>query len=754
MPPHYDSDSEEGTDKEQRRCRECQSYNFVVDWQQGDIICTSCGVVCDSHIIDESYEGRNFNNDEDRARKAFANSDARCGMVPNDESRYAGGMQPTSLSRRPFGGSYKMNVSDDFSSSGNQESSGDGIYSGYEMNKRLKRTHIRVEKMLQVQHTNQVREALLARKILDRKKMELSAKSVEITSTANSADPTDSRNNDNTMESERIQQEMKELEDKVSSISSHHYNKKSSLFKNKWSLERALLLHGSPMEASSVLVSIYNRKTITDRDGAAFSDSTLEQERTEIYKQMDKSDKVASLDLYRAYSIILSALSSMKLDEILLKECVNWMVEFVSLKNGFHIKGINSQTNLDKEETKELNKIKQMSALGAATVFVMAKKLGVGRGLQDICSHFYEIDLNNHPHPHFHSCFFSLSSSTKSSSLSETSSPSYKLNTSFVLKPKHVSKATSELKEAFPDVFRSIIADTTMNAANLVHGISERLDLPPMASGSIRAICIYCGEQQMKNGAFSGILPNVICAGVTYLVCHAGSIMQRLAKQAVESAENTKTSKPIKKEDEEKDIVKLEGCDRSVFITGISKKKKGTKRSREQTKIYQATKLDFDIENADDPSDLFQLYPETESSESSGSDNSTKIAKTFDALTSDSTYQHDEKVSSPQDNFDQELYTLRGWFSWSNQKPWGRTLVDIEKSFNNNEQKSKGNDGYLLSHKKFHNFYKNFLFEQRHFLLKDIVQKHLEEYSSSSIDGSCCHFVNIEVVAPLMSQNV
>ena len=34
-------------------CPECGGNNFVVDWRQGDTICTSCGLVVDSHMIVE-----------------------------------------------------------------------------------------------------------------------------------------------------------------------------------------------------------------------------------------------------------------------------------------------------------------------------------------------------------------------------------------------------------------------------------------------------------------------------------------------------------------------------------------------------------------------------------------------------------------------------------------------------------------------------------------------------------------------------
>ena len=37
-------------------CQDCSEDQFVTDYASGDIICRSCGLVSDSHIIDDRPE--------------------------------------------------------------------------------------------------------------------------------------------------------------------------------------------------------------------------------------------------------------------------------------------------------------------------------------------------------------------------------------------------------------------------------------------------------------------------------------------------------------------------------------------------------------------------------------------------------------------------------------------------------------------------------------------------------------------------
>jgi len=78
---------EELFDSTERRCRVCRSSALITDWAQGDRVCTSCGVVDEEHLLDSRPEWREF---EDKVTSTI-----RCGMVPVDETKYLGGLQPT-----------------------------------------------------------------------------------------------------------------------------------------------------------------------------------------------------------------------------------------------------------------------------------------------------------------------------------------------------------------------------------------------------------------------------------------------------------------------------------------------------------------------------------------------------------------------------------------------------------------------------------------------------------------------------------
>ncbi|KAK9814054.1 hypothetical protein WJX73_010802 [Symbiochloris irregularis] len=49
-----------------RVCKDCGGVDFVEDRSQGDLTCTSCGLVAESHMIDETAEWRSF-SDSDKA---------------------------------------------------------------------------------------------------------------------------------------------------------------------------------------------------------------------------------------------------------------------------------------------------------------------------------------------------------------------------------------------------------------------------------------------------------------------------------------------------------------------------------------------------------------------------------------------------------------------------------------------------------------------------------------------------------------
>lgn len=50
-------------DSSKNRCQDCQQAEFVMNRAEGTLVCTNCGLVNESRIIDETSEWRNFSNE-------------------------------------------------------------------------------------------------------------------------------------------------------------------------------------------------------------------------------------------------------------------------------------------------------------------------------------------------------------------------------------------------------------------------------------------------------------------------------------------------------------------------------------------------------------------------------------------------------------------------------------------------------------------------------------------------------------------
>lgn len=63
------------------RCRDCQGTDFCVD--HGDLICTDCGLVAQSHLLDDTPEWNNYDDDIDRSRVGAPASTLLTGKGPS-----------------------------------------------------------------------------------------------------------------------------------------------------------------------------------------------------------------------------------------------------------------------------------------------------------------------------------------------------------------------------------------------------------------------------------------------------------------------------------------------------------------------------------------------------------------------------------------------------------------------------------------------------------------------------------------------
>lgn len=46
-----------------QKCEDCYKTDFVMNRAEGTLVCTHCGLVAESRLIDETSEWRNFSNE-------------------------------------------------------------------------------------------------------------------------------------------------------------------------------------------------------------------------------------------------------------------------------------------------------------------------------------------------------------------------------------------------------------------------------------------------------------------------------------------------------------------------------------------------------------------------------------------------------------------------------------------------------------------------------------------------------------------
>lgn len=619
----------EWDEEEDERCRACHAAALYTDWAQGDRVCTNCGVVAEGHLRDIRPEWKDFNEAEDIVRGLP--SGARSGLVAVDESKYVGGLQPTTLSKHAFGGDSH------------------GGYGMARMRKRLKTTNKRLDYMMEKIHSNALKDAKLDRRIRLKR----------------SRNQQDVLHNDDSIRPELEHVILQEEEDA--------HRLQTALYAEKWSLDRALLLYGQDHE----------QREVTD------------EEREELMGKLDSILRKASNDLYTAYSMLSQAATALQLPERVLSESVHRLVRFVTLKDGVRIPGVASRLSHDSvgsssqieqkemvKQLKEYNLRKQMAALGGALLFLTARSLGWTRCIAEICSSF-----------------------TKNNQI-QVNEKSKKKAPAFI-KAKHVSRAMKEIQSLFPEygkyhtIMQSATSDlpstTVIQDANATANFADhslrKLQLPPVAEACIRTLLIQLRDEQLTLGRYSGTKLSTICASLAYLICTAGSLMQRLARQHRNSLHNKPASASFPPRKKQK-AIKVE-----------AKKEHTAMVPKAKTEIGSNSSSDSD----DDDDELL------------GPANSR--LKTDDDDVPFDVFSHAAIMG---DQTEKQQYELkRMWDAWAEQMCWARSIVDLEQSCG-------------VSRSVIHEFYKKELYERRAELL-ECLSESVKEPLSREKDPQSLH---------------
>jgi transcription initiation factor TFIIIB Brf1 subunit/transcription initiation factor TFIIB len=332
---------------DEERCRNCHSTDIRTDWQQGDRVCTNCGVVAEGCILDDRPEWKDFNDAEDIVKGLPSKS--RSGRVPVDESKYIGGLQPTILSKSAYGengGGYKL----------------------AKIRKQLKSTNNKLDHLMQKAHQKAVQDAMLERKLrLKQKRL-------------------NGLHHSHHSHDDGEQSLRPEFEHLILREEEEAHRMQAALYADKWSLDRALVLYGTSSDNS-------------ERGG---------EDKKELLARMDSTLKKSSKELYTAYSMLTVAAQKLHLPERVMNEVVHQLVRYAARKDGFTVKGVSTQlsskTGTDCKQTLkaaterlvDYNKTKQMSSLGAAILFLTARNLGWTRTVVEICECFQPpLDISN-----------------------------------------------------------------------------------------------------------------------------------------------------------------------------------------------------------------------------------------------------------------------------------------------------------------------------------------------------------------------
>uniref|UniRef100_A0A7S3L342 TFIIB-type domain-containing protein n=1 Tax=Amphora coffeiformis TaxID=265554 RepID=A0A7S3L342_9STRA len=317
------------TEDEERRCRACFSTSIFTDWAAGDRVCTECGVVDQEHLLDERPEWREFDDEAPTAP-------VRCGLVPNDEKQWIGGLQPTTLSKYVFGGAT--------------------LHSS-RMRKTLIKCNQIIERKIEKRYVQERKEAQMDAQIRKRKRREEGFMGDD-----------DDEDDDMKPKFEKFV-----LDEDDSALT-----RTAALYDEKWSLSRCLQLFGRPEEQISITSD--EHQTIED-----------------LRQNLDSVLTAASKQLYCAYSILIKAGRILRLPESVLNDAANYLSGYAARKDSLAVRGVASQLKRDpakkvslethkqaQRALRDYNCVKQYSSLSSALLFYTARRNGHPRPLAEV----------------------------------------------------------------------------------------------------------------------------------------------------------------------------------------------------------------------------------------------------------------------------------------------------------------------------------------------------------------------------------
>jgi transcription initiation factor TFIIIB Brf1 subunit/transcription initiation factor TFIIB len=312
-----------------QRCRSCHSTALNTDWAQGDRVCTACGVVSEGHLVDDRPEWRDFNDDNDLAKGG--RSGARSGLVAVDDTRYIGGLQPTTLSKQVFGGARR----------------GSSL-----ARKRLLAANYKIDRKMEQMHKRSLNTAKLSQQARKRRLQD---------------DETD-------VDVDNVRPEYEEL---LIQEEENTNRMQAALQADKWSLQRAIRLC-APEELSSLDKDNEELEDLKKRLDAPLKRSS--QELYCAYSMLLAAAQTLQLpDRVSNEATTTMCQYASRRDGLTVRGVASTLTR-KSKATG------SAQEEADaKEALRDYNKMKQLGSLCAALLFFTARNLGWPRSLVEIC---------------------------------------------------------------------------------------------------------------------------------------------------------------------------------------------------------------------------------------------------------------------------------------------------------------------------------------------------------------------------------
>jgi len=744
-------------------CRHCSSPRLITDWKAGDVVCTDCGSVAEDHIRDASCEWRVFNKDADDDPNPLA---ARCGMVPNDETRWVGGLEPTTLSSNVFGGRSCFAASTSSAKSTDNGSSSEVLLNPA---KKLKRVHLKIHKLLEKAHKESMRDVDLTRKLIlkrwEERKEQQRQQQTQVTPMK------DEEEHNNTM----ILLDMNEMEAKhfmQDTMSSTEVEESK-----RWSLERAIQLHKYELNHYDDLDDIYRQKP------PSFLDVKKPQDDTDDISKLSSTEKRHLRDLYTIYQLVHNGSAQLGLPTTLVAAIMKTTCHYATITNGLRYSNrtditegissnyitstfssnqqqqhydMNSDTT-DKETKKDtttsllIPKLQQLGSLASAIIYIHTKRGQVmestARSITQVCSALndqcYQEMRQQQQQQQQASVLFSSATDMKSKDF---------------VTPKSCSKALAKIKLHIPDLFyvpaktTATITTTTTTPSTMAHcPISSNSSSTSNTSISLPPTSLKNPIPQTVTSATSTTTPTTEStslivelqqpyAAAANLVPHSTGTVLQLPKEATYMIQHL----ALLLGKEQMQLGTGAGIRPTIIATAVTHLicSAGSIMQRlAQQSIRKTTNRSSSVQtsSSSSSSNLRKRKLIPTSSTRSGSSN----CKIEDTLQPTSNAQKDMldlllpaagEYSFLEKPVHEEEAKLQGWYEWKRQGSWDRDYKSIENAF----------CGKMMKPGIAYEYYRVHVFPRRASLLNSANEALL------SPSYNCNQMTSISTAAPLM----